>query len=188
MIKKRENLRRALLFFAIGLAFLKFGYTPFKEKLSTKKELYKELTQAYLQKKYQLSLYQKGKKALEFSFQNMTTQDEEFLKNLYPKNADPFLLQLNLSKEIKNLAEKKNLKLEGLDLLSLPTGYKRLTEIPLLLRVKGKTKDVLEFSGELERFLQKRGKLYYFTEYSLSEGRGELSLTLKLSLFKSEVQ
>jgi len=174
----RENLRKALFFIAIGLFFLKFGYTNFKEKLNLQKNLYENLKQAYLQKMLQLKRpWQKPEKPSE----------ERILEALYSKKEDPFLLQLNLSREIKELAQRKNLKLEGLDLLAFPSGYKRITEIPLSLRVKGKTKDVLEFSMDLERLLQKKGKLYYFSEYSLSYYRDELSLSLKLSFFKSEV-
>jgi Tfp pilus assembly protein PilO len=182
----RENLRRILLFIALGLAFLKFGYTNFKEKLNLQKNLYENLKQAYFQKIIQLEDL-KAKTSKEPFQKSVTPPEEEILKILYSKEKDPFLLQLNLSREIKELAQRKNLKLEGLDLLAFPSGYKRITEIPLSLRVKGKTKDVLEFSMDLERLLQKKEKLYYFSEYSLSYYRDELTLNLKLSFFKSEV-
>lgn len=184
----RNTLRTFLILLIIGLAFLRFGYLPYKQKLSEKKELYSELTQAYLQKRANFQrIKMSGTLKKDFKKSPENKEIEKVYRLVYPKSEDPFLLQIKISKDLKGLAEKKGVKVQGLDFLSFPAGMKRLTEIPLVLKGRGKTKDVLEFLEEVEKYFYQKEKFYKVSELVLRESRGELELNLKISVFKSEV-
>ncbi|MEZ0344823.1 MAG: hypothetical protein ABWJ99_08510 [Caldimicrobium sp.] len=181
---RKEILRTFLVLLALGLFFMRFGYVPYKEKLKTKKELYRELSEVYLNKKTLLSKQQK------FSPTELKNKEEEkpyFLTLLFPKEEDAFLLQIKIAKELSKMAEKHNLQVQGVDMLSFPSGTKRLLEIPFIIKVRGKVKDVLTYLEKVEEYFYNKEKFFKISELTLYESRGQLDLTLKISVFKSEI-
>lgn len=180
---KREVLRTFLILLALGLVFLRFGYVPYKEKLKAKKELYAELSEAYQNKKALLA----KKRPIKPSEPQVKEEKPEILTFLYPKKEDPFLLQITIARDLKEMAEKEKLQIQGLDMLSFPAGYKRLTEIPVVLKARGKIKDVLSYLEKVEEYFYRKQKFFRVSELTLYESRGQLDLTLKISVFKSEI-
>ncbi|MCX8042434.1 MAG: hypothetical protein N3A56_08125 [Thermodesulfobacteriaceae bacterium] len=180
---ERQTLRIFLFLLALGLFFLKLGYQPYQKRLEEKKKLYSELNQALLQKKLLLQL--KGNLTFK-ALDSLSNQTPKIPSEIFSKKEDPFLLQIKISKDLRDLAEKRGLKVEGLDLLSFPVG-KRIMEIPLLIRLRGPVKDTLNYLEEVQEYFRKKERFFKISELYLSESRNELSLTLRLSVFKSEL-
>lgn len=177
---KRETLRLILIYIIFILLFLKFGVFPLKESLEEKKKVYLEYAETYFQKK---ALLEKKKEIIEeVSEKAQENLKEEIPGYIYPKEADPFEIQLKLAEEIKNIAQNKKLEILGFDLLPLSYG-KRLTEISLSFRLKGKPKDAIEFL----KILEKREKKIFFKELTISESARQVNLNFTLSVFKSEI-
>lgn len=180
---KRETLRVFLFLVALGLFFLKLGYKPYQEKLEERKKLYLDLRQTFFQKRKLLQT--KGnltQETLEFS----SNQTPKVLTEIFSKSEDPFLIQIKISKDLKDMAEKKGLKVEGFDLLSFPAG-KRLLEIPFQIRTRGAVKNTLDYLEEVQNYFKEKEKYFKISELTLSESRNELNLILKVSVFKSEL-
>jgi len=186
----QQALRTFLILIIFGLLLLKFGYQNQQQKILEKKKLLFELRQALLQKKLQFSKNNAtlgDPKSASLYFFNNT--ERQILSQLYSKNEDALLLQIKLSKSLNELAERKGLRTQGLEILNLKQ-EKNVTEIPILIKTKGPIKNTLEYLREVEIFLQKRKKFYKLKELSLhisGATEKELELILRISFFKSEI-
>jgi len=186
----QQTLRSFLILIILGLLLLKVGYQGYQKKLSEKKKLYQDLRQALLQKRL---LLEKNQPLLPSSkdggLSDSSRVDTHFLDELFPKMEDPILLQVEISKALIELAEKKGLKPQGLEFLN-PVPGKRLSTIPIIVRAEGPIKNTLEYLEEAQAFLRKKKRFFRIDELSLyTTGYAEkdLRLTLKVSFFKSEL-
>jgi len=182
----RETLRAILVLIALGLFLLKFGYQGYEKRLQEKKKLYHELRQALFQKELLLKKESPVSGSLEDKEDSLIKQA---LSEVFPKKEDPLILQVEVSKTLTELAEKKGLKAEGFEFLA-PSSGKRLTEIPILIRTSGPIKNTLEYLEEVQNYLKKKNKFYKIKEFSLATtgfAEKELRLTLQISFFKSEI-
>lgn len=180
---ERVTLRTFLILIALGLLFLKLGYQPYKRKLEEKIKLYYDLRAATIQKRI---LFEKRATSKNPSQEMDVLEASKAVLEVFPKEKDPLLLQVELSKVLTDLAEKRGLKTEELDLI-LPSSGKRLVEIPIFMRTRGPVKNTLEYLEEVQNFLRKKEKFYKISELTLSFSGNELALSLKISVFKSKL-
>lgn len=178
-LPETKTLRVFLILTILGLAFIKFVILPYESKIKEKKEVYAELVNAYIQKK---EVYEKMKK-LQLQKPEETPKEESFI---FPKNSDPQEIQLLFSKELKEIAENQKLELLNFELPE-PSSGKTITEIPVIIRVKGKPKDIISYLEELQKALIKKKKVFKVSEAVLSGDRANVNLTLRISVFKTEL-
>lgn len=167
------------------LLFIKFGILPSKEKLETKKRTLSELQEAYEVKKKSLLIGEVKAEASELNYQKQIRED--FSSYLYSRDKDPLLVQLQLSKKIPELAGNSTLRIESIELLPLNQGNYTI-EVPLNVKISGKTKEVISFLENLERFfISEEKKICKLREVSLKEKNRELQLTLQISVLVSGI-
>lgn len=172
-----KALRKLLISFVIILGAVKFILIPLQEQLKGEKELMKTEVEKIVRLKKMLSeVVQKENTG---DFEGIHIKIPYFV---YNSSEDALQLQLKLLSELLGQLEKNGLELQSFDLLPLTYG-KTLTEISLGLRFRGKTKKVLDFFKELE----KREQPLLIRECLISESGRHLSVTLVLSILKSEI-
>lgn len=156
-----QNEFRKYGIFIVGiLTFAKFVLQPLNMQIKEKRETLSELEDTYKQK-YKLYL----------KISNQRNKDKKNISPtiFYSKNQKDVEVQIDMLDRFTKLAQKNNLQLLNFE---MPTstekeyGYKM---IPLLIRLKGNPKDVVEFYKDLK----KEEKIYKITDFStsrLSEG------------------
>lgn len=180
----KEAFKVALIYILVILGLIKVIIVPGKNKLEDKKRGYEGYVEIYFQKK---RLLEKRKKMYKAFSSNQTSSEtaleqEKLPPFLYAKSDDPIEVQLNLITYVKKLAEEHKLEMPSFNLLPIYYG-KRLVEIPVSFKLKGSTKNILEFIKKLQSFQ----KDIYFKEVLINENRRQINLDLTLSVLKSEI-
>lgn len=174
----RQQLRKVLIFIALTLLIFNIGIKNSQKKLTENKELYAEL----------IYLYNRTKKAYlqRVSEDVKNTPYKQVPFEIFSSKEDPYLVQVGIVKDITELAQKKGLKVEKIDFLSLVEG-KTLVEVPIKLKASGPAKEILELLYDIETYFRKKGKFYRVVEIRITENKRELMLEYHFSVYVGKV-
>jgi len=173
---KREDLRKIGIYVIIVLLVVSFFIKPLNSKIKKNKEMLLELKQAYLLKK---ELYEKK---LYFAQNPQIINKPESLSLLYSKDISCDLIKIEILKWLMKKAEEKGLTITNFEILE-PKKGKEITEINVLLRLKGKIKPFLEYL----KIVESHDKLILIKNVELYPSGNEFNIKVTFSFFKREI-
>jgi hypothetical protein len=173
---KREDLRKIGIYFIIALVIINFIIKPLNSKIKQNKQMLSELKQAYLLKK---ELYEKK---LYLSRTPQVISEPKSLSLLYSKDESYDLIRTNVLKWLMKKAEEKGLTITNFEIPEVKKG-KEITEINVLLRLKGKIKPFLEYLKMVESY----DKLILIKNLELYPYGQEFNITITFSFFRKEI-
>jgi Tfp pilus assembly protein PilO len=173
---KREDLRKIGIYLIIALVIINFVIKPLNSKIKQNKQMLSELKQAYLLKK---ELYEKK---LYLSQTPQVISEPKSLSLLYPKDISYDLIRTKVLKWLMKKAEEKGLTITNFEIPEVKKG-KEITEINVLLRLKGKIKPFLEYLKMVESY----DKLILIKNLELYPSGQEFTITITFSFFRKEI-
>ena len=174
---KREDLRKIGIYLIIALVILNFVIKPLNSKIKQNKEMLSELKQAYLLKK---ELYEKKLYLSQTPQQVISEPKSLFL--LYSKDESYDLIRTKVLKWLMKKAEEKGLTITNFEIPEVKKG-KEITEINVLLRLKGKIKPFLEYLKMVESY----DKLILIKNLELYPSVQEFNIAITFSFFRREI-
>jgi Tfp pilus assembly protein PilO len=178
-MNKREELRKFGLYIIIVLALANFLVKPLQTRLREAESMLNQLKQTYFMKRelYERKLSQiKPKEGEE---KKLETKD---LSMLYPQDWSYNAIRSKLLKWLTAKAEEKNLAVINFELLEVKKGPE-VSEIPIVLRLRGDVKPFLEFLKTVET----AEKLIIVRNLEVAPSRPDFTINLTLSVFRREM-
>lgn len=172
-MNKRAELTKIGIYIVIALVLIKFAVKPLNARLEQNKEMLTEIKQSYSLKQqiYERKLYEAQKPATE----------PESLSMLYSKNFSYNSIRNKVLQWLMENAEKKGLTITNFEIPEIKKG-KELTEINVLLRLKGSLKPFLEYLEGVES----ADKLILIKNLELNPSGKEFNITVTFSFFRRE--
>lgn len=172
---KRENLRKWGIYLVVALLMINFLIKPLRSSLSQQRRMFSELKETYLLKE---ELYEKK---LLLAQKSQLQSEPKSLSLLYPSDIPYNSLRIKVLRWLIEKAEEKGLTITNFELPELRRG-KEVTEISLLLRLKGKIKPFLEYLQAIES----ADKLILVKNLELYPSREEFNISVTFSFFRRE--
>uniref|UniRef100_A0A7V5XGG3 Type II secretion system protein M n=1 Tax=Thermodesulfobacterium geofontis TaxID=1295609 RepID=A0A7V5XGG3_9BACT len=172
---KREDLTKIGIYITIALVIINFVIRPLNSKIKQNKEMLSELKQAYLIKN---ELYEKN---LYFTQTPQVTGEPKSLSLLYSKDIPYDLIRTKVLKWLIKKAEEKGLTIINFEIPEVKRG-KEITEINVLLRLKGKIKPFLEYL----KIVESHDKLILIKSVELYPSGQEFNINITFSFFRRE--
>ena len=168
---------RALGLYLIAiLILLRFVIYPLQSNLEERKVLLGDQVENYQIKMRILERQKENPEA-------KTAVDRDALSpHLYEKGESNSYIQSDILQQVIKMAEGKGLAVMNFEMLE-PIAGKKITELPVLIRVKGKVEGFAEIMGEIE----KHKKILSIRSMEISRSGTDQILHLTLSTFKLEI-
>ena len=174
-ILKKINIRAIGIYLIILLSLLRFLIYPLHESLQEKRVLLDERKEAYRLKLQVLERQLKSQK------EERPVDKKDLLPYLYDQGVPTSYIQSDLLEKITKVAENKGLTILNFEMLEPMTG-KNLSEIPILIRMRGVPRPFIE---TLE-FIEKNGRVLSIRSMEISRGADDQLFSLTLSAFRLE--
>jgi len=173
---KKINIRAIGIYLVIILAILRILIYPLHATLQEKRVLLDERKESYRLKLQVMEKQLKGQK------EEKVVQKKALLPHLYDKGIQASYIQSEILEKVTRIAEGKGLNIINFEMLE-PVLGKHLSEIPILVRLRGPSRgfiEALEWVEKSERVLSIRSM-----EIS-KEVTGDQLFSLTLSAFRME--
>ena len=176
MGSRREVVKRTGVYLLVGLGIFSLLLRPLDSKIKRNREVLLELKETYLLKK---DLYEKK---LLLAQESPSQVEPKALSLLYPPDVSYNSLRTKVLRWLMEKAEEKGLTVTNFEIPELRKG-KTMTEINLILRLKGRIKPFLEYLKEVES----ADKLILVRTLELYPSRDEFDIRLTFSFFRREM-
>lgn len=137
---KKEKLQLFGLYVVIILIFIRFFVVPYSKSVDKKKELLNNYIETYQTNTERIKRLEDIKRLEQKKLALKKTIEKKF----YPKNEKDTQIQVDVLKQLIQLAVKNNLEFINFELIPPQTG-KTITQIDVLLRINGQPKDFVKF-------------------------------------------
>ena len=158
------------------LILLRFVIYPLHSNLEEKKVLLGEQNENY---QIRMRILERQKENPEVK---TAVEREALSPHLYEKGESNSYIQSDILQQVIRMAEGKGLAVMNFEMLE-PIAGKKITELPVLIRVKGKVEGFAEVMGEIE----KHKKILSIRSMEISRSGTDQILHLTLSAFKIEI-
>lgn len=163
------------IYLIVVLGLLRFLIYPLHENLQEKKVLLDERKESY---RLKLQIFEKQLKSQK---EEKAVDKKELLPYLYDKGVQTSYIQPEVLEKVTRIAEEKGLTILNFEMLEPITG-KNLSEIPILVRVRGTPRPFIE---TLE-FVEKSERVLSIRSMEVSRGADDHLFSLTLSAFRLE--
>jgi hypothetical protein len=169
------EIKRLGLYLVLLLVLLRFLILPLYGSVKEKKVLWGEVVERY-QLKAQLA-----ERRQETGAEKRVVDKGALLPYVYDKAMKASLIQSEVLEELIKLAEKKGLTVLNFEMMEPPAG-KGLTELSVLIRLKGQPKLFFEMLKDME----KQEKILNIKSLEINRFGQEMAYAVTLSIFKVE--
>jgi len=174
--QKNIEIKRIGIYIIIILALIRFLIYPLHASLREKKVLLGEWNENYRIKSqvFERQRENKGEKTV--------VEKDALFPHLYDKSAPNSYVQSDILEQVTKLAEKKGLIVLNFEMLE-PAAGKSMSEVPILVRLKGDPKAFIETLETIE----KNEKALSIRSMEITKSGQDQVFTLTISAFRLEI-
>jgi hypothetical protein len=174
----RERLKIIGFYVLAALIIARVVITPLQHSLQDKKALLKEYEDTY---KMRMLSFERYKAQEQERNKKTTTVEGTFLESLYGKDIPYIVLQSDVIQNISGLAQKQGVTLLSFN-FSEPTPLKMVSEVPIVVQLKGEQKGIVALLREME----KENKKLVVRRFEDAKNGPDFLCTMTVSAFRLE--
>jgi|GEM_PF-436642 len=148
----REKLKLAGFYVLAALLLIRLVIVPYQHTIEEKKDLLKEYSETYVVK---AAAYERFKAEENAKKQKKNETENALLKSAYGKDTPFISIQSEMVRAITGRAEKEGLTVVNFEFPD-PTPLKHISEVPVIIRLKGEQKGMVALLKEMEREEKKK--------------------------------
>ncbi len=173
----KERIRILSVYILIMLIIIRFVVVPLNNSVKEKKNILSDYAEAYRAKALILKKQRHGQQEKE----GIVDAEKKLLDSVYQKDSPYASIQSEVIQEITGIAEKYGLVVINFELPEV-TVTKDISEVPVLIRLKGGLKPVIDMLKDMEKWK----KTCSFKNFELVKSEQEFALTMAVSAFRIE--
>ncbi|MCC6347883.1 MAG: hypothetical protein IT388_11900 [Nitrospirales bacterium] len=143
----REKFKLIGFYVLAVLILVRFVIVPYRHALEEKRTLLGEYTETYRMRAASLERFREGEKA---KSERNSAAETSLLKSVFPRTEPYASLQAELVREITTQAEKEELTVLNFEFPD-PVLFKTISEVTVVIRLKGEQKGVVALLREMEK-------------------------------------
>ncbi|MFA4916751.1 MAG: GspMb/PilO family protein [Syntrophales bacterium] len=174
-LNRQKEIKKIGIYVIVILALIRFVVYPLHASVEERKLMVSEQYESYRLK------YQLLEKYRQLQSHSITVDKAVLFPYLYEREIRPSYIQTDVIEKIVKLAEKEDLTVLSFEMLE-PVAEKNLSEIPVLIRLKGMPGAFIE----LLKTMETGEKALSIKSMEISRSGQELIFSLTISAFRTE--
>jgi hypothetical protein len=143
----REKLKIFGFYVLTALLLVRLVIVPYQHTIQEKKDLLKEYGEAY---RVKAAAYERFKAEEKAKSPKKNETEDSLLKSAYGKDTPFISIQSEMVRAISGRAEKEGLTVVNFEFPE-PTPLKQISEVPVIIRLKGEQKGIVALLKEMEK-------------------------------------